>query len=97
RRLYSERRNCLIAEVQRSLSDSLAILPSGTGLHLAATLKRSVPSDVVAAAALAAGIRLFPMPGGIVFGIGTIEASQVRAAIEKLRDVLRTPRLRAKR
>jgi GntR family transcriptional regulator/MocR family aminotransferase len=96
RRLYSERRNRLIAELQRSLSDSLAILPSGIGLHLAATLKQSIPSDALAAA-FAAGIRLFPMPGGVVFGIGTIEASQIRAAIEKLRHVLRTPRLRAKR
>jgi GntR family transcriptional regulator/MocR family aminotransferase len=97
RRLYTDRRNCLIAELQRNLSDSLAILPSGTGLHLAATLKQRVPADAVAAAALAAGIRLFPMPEGIAFGIGTIDASQIRAAIEKLRDVLRTLRLRTKR
>jgi len=96
RRLYSDRRNRLIAELQRNLSDSLAILPSSTGLHLAATLKKPLRGDAVAAAALAAGIRLFPMPGGIVFGIGTIDASQVRAAIEKLRDVLRTLRLRTK-
>jgi GntR family transcriptional regulator/MocR family aminotransferase len=97
RRLYSDRRNRLIGELQRCLSDSLAILPSGTGLHLAATLKQQVPADALAAAALSAGIRLFPMPEGIAFGIGTIDVSQIRGAIEKLRDVLRTLRSRTKR
>jgi DNA-binding transcriptional MocR family regulator len=76
RRLYSDRRNQLIAEIQRSFSDWLAILPSGTGLHMAATLKQNVTADAVATAALAAGIRVFPIPDGIAFGIGTIEASQ---------------------
>ena len=37
--------------------------------------------------ALAAGIRVFPIPDGIAFGIGTIEASQIRGAMEKLRVV----------
>jgi hypothetical protein len=37
------------------------------------------------------------MPKGIVFGIGTIDAYQIGAAIEKLRDVLHTLRLRTKR
>jgi len=92
RRLYSDRRNRLVAEVQRSLSDWLTILPSGTGLHLAATLKQDLSADAVAAAALAAGVRLFPMPGGIAFGVGTIEASQIRSATEKLHDVFRALR-----
>jgi len=87
RRLYSDRRNQLIAEIQRSFSDWLAILPSGTGLHMAATLKQNVTADAVATAALAAGIRVFPIPDGIAFGIGTIEASQIRGAMEKLRVV----------
>lgn len=87
RRLYSERRDRLIAEVQRSLSDWLAILPSDTGLHVSATLKQPVSAGAVATAALAAGVRVFPMPDGIAFGIGTIEASQIRRATEKLREV----------
>jgi len=87
RRLYSERRTRLIDEIQRSLSGWLSILPSGTGLHLAATLKQDLSAGAVAAAALAAGVRVFPMPNGIAFGIGTIEASQIRVAVEKLRNV----------
>jgi hypothetical protein len=52
---------------------------------VAATLKQDVAADAVATAALAAGIRVFPIPDGIAFGIGTIEASQIRVAMEKLR------------
>ena len=92
RRLYSDRRNRLFEEVQRSLSIWLDVLPSGTGLHVSATLKQDVSSEAVAEAALASGVRVFPMPQGIVFGIGAIEASQIKIATEKLRDVFRALR-----
>jgi GntR family transcriptional regulator/MocR family aminotransferase len=90
RRVYSERRTRLLAELQRALSDHLEVLPSETGLHVAARLKGPIDPDTIANAALTAGVGLLPMPGGLTFGIGPIETADIPQAIGILRDTIRS-------
>ena len=72
----------------------LTSCPAAQACTYQATLKQDVPSEAVAEAALASGVRVFPMPQGIVFGIGAIEASQIKIATEKLRDGVSRPATR---
>jgi GntR family transcriptional regulator/MocR family aminotransferase len=92
RSLYADRRERLLLEVERGGGSGLEVIPSSTGLHVAARLKRPLSSAAVVAAASDAGIRIHAMPDGITFGLGAIDASAIKTAVDKLRKVLRTMR-----
>jgi GntR family transcriptional regulator/MocR family aminotransferase len=92
RRLYAERRTRLIGEIERQLTEWLDLLPSGAGLHFAAVLRHGLDPDTIAEAASTAGICILPMPGGLTFGIGSIEAADIDEATATLGAVLRHKR-----
>jgi GntR family transcriptional regulator / MocR family aminotransferase len=87
RRLYAERRARLITEIDRTLSEWVTLIPSPTGLHIGAHLKRGLPAETISEATMAAGIRVRLIPGAITFGYGAIDTDSIHQGLAKLRAV----------
>ena len=87
RRIYAERRATLMTALDGTLSDWVTPLPSPTGLHLAAYLKKGVSCDAVSAAAEAAGIKVRVITGAITFGYGAIDSARIQDGLTRLRAV----------
>ncbi|MBR0822821.1 PLP-dependent aminotransferase family protein [Bradyrhizobium liaoningense] len=92
-RIYSERHEMLTAEIKRNFGDYLDLVPSSTGLHVAAYARRGSLDDIdaIASRALALGvaIRSFPLEGkpqaGIMLGYGGIETTRIAEGMKRLR------------
>ena len=98
-RVYGERREQLLASLERHLGGELALQPSSAGLHIAALLRdRRRDADGIARRALAEGVAVEslaryyhrrPRPG-LALGYGSIPAAQIDEGVRRLARALRT-------
>lgn len=92
-RTYSERHEMLTAEIKRNFGDYLDLVPSSTGLHIAAYARRASVDDIDAIASrafdLGVAIQSFPLEGesqaGIMLGYGAIETARIAEGLRRLR------------
>ena len=92
-RIYSERHEMLTSEIKRNFGDYLDLVPSSTGLHVAAYARRASVDDIDAIASqafdLGVAIQFFPLEGepqaGIMLGYGAIEAARIAEGLRRLR------------
>jgi GntR family transcriptional regulator/MocR family aminotransferase len=92
-RAYGERRELMIAGVRRDLGDYLDLVPSSTGLHIAAYARGASVEDIHAIASrafdLGVAFQYFALEGkpraGIMLGYGTIETTQIAEGLKRLR------------
>jgi GntR family transcriptional regulator/MocR family aminotransferase len=95
--VYRERHDRLVRALRQTLADHLEVIPSTTGLHLAAFARRATVEGVQEAveAAAEAGVAVQPLarlavqpPGrpGLLLGYGAIDANRIEEGIARLRD-----------
>jgi GntR family transcriptional regulator / MocR family aminotransferase len=92
-RSYGERHEMLTSEIKRNFGDYLDLVPSSTGLHVAAYARRASVDDIDAIASrafdLGVAVRSFPLEGepraGIMLGYGAIETAQIAEGLRRLR------------
>ena len=83
----------LTAEIKRDFDDDLDLVPSSTGLHVAAYARSASFDDIDAIASrafdLGVAIRSFPLEGepraGIMLGYGAIETARIAEGLRRLR------------
>ncbi|MGO8948836.1 MAG: PLP-dependent aminotransferase family protein [Ktedonobacterales bacterium] len=102
RRLYVERRETLIDELQRTLGDILDIAVPEAGMHLVAWLPPGDDDRTVAVQAAACGLEVAAISrfslqpkerGGLILGYSGASRAELRAAVRKLATVIRSSRL----
>jgi GntR family transcriptional regulator/MocR family aminotransferase len=83
----------LTAEIRNNFGDYLHLIPSSTGLHIAATARTASLGDIEAIASRAfdvgVAIQSFPLEGkqaGIMLGYGAIETAQIAEGLRRLRS-----------
>lgn len=98
-RIYRERRETLLAAIDRHLADDLRVLPAAAGLHVSAAFaRRGIDADLLAARQRRRGRapgRLLPGPGargGLAIGYGAIPAARIDEGIRRLASCLRASR-----
>jgi GntR family transcriptional regulator/MocR family aminotransferase len=92
-RIYSERHQTLTAEIERNFGDCLDLVPSSTGLHIAAYARRASFDDIDAIASrafdLGVVIQYFPLQGefraGLMLGYGAIDTVRIAEGLRRLR------------
>jgi GntR family transcriptional regulator/MocR family aminotransferase len=95
-RIYGERRAMLIAAITRNFSEHLDLVPSSTGLHIAARARRASADDIAAIASRAFDlgvvihrISLFQMQGkplaGVLLGYAAIDTARIAEGLRRLR------------
>jgi GntR family transcriptional regulator/MocR family aminotransferase len=92
-RTYGERHEMLTSEIKRNFCDYVDLIPSSTGLHVAAYAKRASVDDINAIASrafdLGVAIHSFPLEGdpraGIMLGYGAIETARIAEGLRRLR------------
>jgi len=98
RRIYAERHDALSEAIQRDLRKTLMLIPSSSGLHLAALMAPGKSAAALAARARDAGILIQTARAyrrdrgggdGLVFGIGQIETEAIDSAIRRLARLLK--------
>jgi GntR family transcriptional regulator/MocR family aminotransferase len=96
RGIYAERRQALIDALRLELPE-LRIQPSDQGMHLVAWLPDELDDVAIAAAAGTAGIALRPLSpmgsarlkrSGLMLGFGGFSTEQLKAAVQRLQQVL---------
>jgi GntR family transcriptional regulator / MocR family aminotransferase len=93
-RIYSERHEMLTAGIRSDFGDYLHLIPSSTGLHIAAYARTASLGDIDAIASraldLGVAIQSFPLKGkpqaGIMLGYGAIETAQIAEGLRRLRS-----------
>ena len=105
-RIYSERHEMLTAGIKSNFGDYLDLVPSSTGLHIAAYARSASVDDIDAIALraldLGVAIQSFPLEGepqaGIMLGYGGIETTRIAEGLRRLRrcfDELKSRRPKA--
>jgi GntR family transcriptional regulator/MocR family aminotransferase len=91
-RIYGERNEVLTAAVKTNFGDYLDLVPSSSGLHIAAYARRASIDhiDAIASRAFALGVAIRPFrvgeePQGIMLGYGAIEVAQIAEGLSWLR------------
>ncbi|XIA66451.1 hypothetical protein ACFIOY_10925 [Bradyrhizobium sp. TZ2] len=95
-RIYSERHEALTAAIKMNFVDHLDLVPSSTGLHIAAYARRASVNhiDAIASRAFDLGVAIqrmsaFRVDGkpkaGIVLGYGAIETALIAEGLRRLR------------
>jgi len=92
-RCYGQRLEMLTSEIKRNFGDYLDLIPSSTGLHVAAYARGASVDDVDAIASrafdLGVAIQFFPLEGepraGIMLGYGAIETARIAEGLRRLR------------
>jgi len=93
-RVYRERRDILLAALERHLGDVAELLPSAAGLHTSLYFRdRATDTATVVARALAAGVAVQPLTPyyrgrprpGLALGYGIIAAPRIDEGIRRLR------------
>lgn len=92
RKVYAERRDALLAALQRHGKGRLQVCASDAGLHLAAKLDVSADSAALLERATTSGIRLESLSAyahdavvnGLAFGLGMIDAERIDEGVGKL-------------
>jgi GntR family transcriptional regulator/MocR family aminotransferase len=105
-RTYSERHATLTAEIKRNFGDCLDLVPSSTGLHIAACARGASVDhiDAIVSRAFDLGVAIRPLrvegepPIGIILGYGGIETARIAEGLRRLRRCFdeRVPRRRPK-
>ena len=93
-RIYSERHEMLTEGIRSNFGDYLDLVPSSTGLHIAAYARTASLGDIEAIASqafdLGVAIQSFPLEGkpqaGIMLGYGAIETAQIAEGLRRLRS-----------
>jgi GntR family transcriptional regulator/MocR family aminotransferase len=93
-RIYSERHEMLTAGIRNNFGDYLHLVPSSTGLHIAAYARTASLGDIDAIASrafdLGVAIQSFPLEGkpqaGIMLGYGAIETARIAEGLRRLRS-----------
>ncbi len=91
-RIYSERHEMLTAGIRSNFGDYLHLIPSSTGLHIAAYARTASFDDIDAIASrafdLGVAIQSFPLEGkpqaGIMLGYGAIETARIAEGLRRL-------------
>jgi len=92
-RTYSERHEVLTAAIMRDFGDYLDLVPSSTGLHIAAYARRASVNhiDAIASRAFDLGVAIQPFrvegepQAGIMLGYGAIETARIAEGLRRLR------------
>jgi GntR family transcriptional regulator/MocR family aminotransferase len=92
-RIYGERHHVLTAAIRASFGDCLDLVPSNTGLHVAAYVRRAAAGHINAIASrasdLGVAVQTFRVegdsPAGFMLGYGAIETSQITEGLRRLR------------
>lgn len=93
RKLYAERQDLLVNEIQDKLSDFLEVEKDNAGMSLVAWLKKDVRDVKVAEVALRKGVYISPLslyclneklPNGLVLGYTGFSKKEVREGIKRL-------------
>jgi GntR family transcriptional regulator / MocR family aminotransferase len=93
-RIYSERHEMLTAGIRSNFGDYLQLIPSSTGLHVAAYARTASLGDIDAIASraldLGVAIQSFPLEGkpeaGIMLGYGATETARIAEGLRRLRS-----------
>jgi GntR family transcriptional regulator/MocR family aminotransferase len=98
REVYRRRREVLAGALSEELGEWLEPLPSYYGMHIAATARRGVDLEAVAAAAQAKGVsvhslsRYFlgaPDRTGLILGYGAADLRQIELGVRRLQEIFR--------
>ena len=95
-RIYSERHEMLTSEIKRNFGNYLDLVPSSTGLHIAAYARRASVDDIdaIVSRAFELGVAIDTMspcrvdrkpPAGLVLGYGAIETVRIAEGLRRLR------------
>ena len=92
-RTYGERHEVLTAAIKSNFGDYLDLVPSSTGLHIAAYARRASIDhiDAIASRAFDLGVAIQPFrvegepQGGIMLGYGAIETGRIAEGLRRLR------------
>ena len=97
RKVYGERREGLLAALERHFGDRASPLPAVAGLHLSAILAPGIDAPDLARRAAALGVGVVPLsryaagpdaPNGLAFGYGMIPTGRIDEAISRLAKAL---------
>lgn len=100
RKLYRQRRDILVRELEKHLSGLIEIEATDTGVHLIARLPAGIDDRAVARAAVEHGVEVVPLShysehlpdvGGLVLGYGAYNERQLTEAAERLAAVFDMP------
>jgi GntR family transcriptional regulator/MocR family aminotransferase len=98
RLLYRERRGVLVEAIRAELGDELAVHGDQAGMHVLAGLRAGRRDRALVERAAAAGLKTMPLSSaylgratrqGLILGYGGTPASELPAAVARLRSVLR--------
>jgi GntR family transcriptional regulator/MocR family aminotransferase len=98
RRLYLERNQRLVAEIQEQLGATVEIVSAQAGMHLVCLLPAGVEDTIVWQHAAKAGIASWPLSicyqkkpqrGGLVLGYGGVDQKQIQDAVKRLAAIIR--------
>jgi GntR family transcriptional regulator / MocR family aminotransferase len=98
RQIYAGRRAALLEGLKIGCTDWLEPIPSAAGLHIAATLKKTMDDRALVAAARKHGVHVHALGPhyvrravkcGLLFGYGAIEESAIGEGLARLRRTLR--------
>jgi GntR family transcriptional regulator/MocR family aminotransferase len=95
-RTYGERHEMLTSEIKRNFGDCLDLVPSSTGLHVAAYARSASVDDIdaIKSRAFDLGVAIQTMtpcqvdrkpPAGLVLGYGAIETARIAEGLRRLR------------
>jgi GntR family transcriptional regulator/MocR family aminotransferase len=91
-RIYGERHEVLTTAIRRNFDDYLDLVPSSTGLHVAAYAPGATVRHIeaIASRAFDLGVAIYPFhvglePAGFMLGYGAIEAAQIAEGLRQLR------------
>ncbi|WP_028455852.1 MocR-like pyridoxine biosynthesis transcription factor PdxR [Chitinilyticum litopenaei] len=100
RKLYSERRDAMIAAIHRHFGDLAEVCGGSSGIHLAIRLPATIPDATISRQALAAGLVARPLSAyrsgapdsasnGFILGYAQVPASEMDAHIATLARLVR--------
>jgi GntR family transcriptional regulator/MocR family aminotransferase len=97
RRTYLDRRDYLVALVERRLRDKLTVVPSFYGMHMSAIADVGIDCDSVSDALATRGVMIHSLQryhlkpaerSGFVFGYAAVDLTSLEAAIDALAEVI---------
>jgi GntR family transcriptional regulator/MocR family aminotransferase len=99
RRVYRERRDHLLAQLNERLSDELEVVPSFYGMHIAALAKRAVDCEAVSVKLAERGVMIHsldryflgPARSGFVLSYAAAGLQALTLAVDSLTDELAQP------
>ncbi|WP_186728803.1 PLP-dependent aminotransferase family protein [Sphingomonas panacisoli] len=97
RRTYLDRRDHLVALVERKLGDSLKLVPSFYGMHMSAIVESGIDCDAVSDALATRGVMIHSLEryhlgpaerSGFVIGYAAVDLASLKAAIDAMAEEL---------